>query len=421
MGYSNWSTVSSFTTKASYLPSTEEAILIASDKAAEDEFGRSVSISGDGTRCIVGAFTADPSGLSSAGKAYIFTRSGSTWTEEAILTASDKAYGNQFGHSVSISGDGTRCIVGAVFAETSGLSTAGKAYIFTRSGSTWTQEAVLTASDATTTGYFGYSVAISGDGTRCIVGSSSANPAGISNAGKAYIFTRSVSIWSQEAILIASDKAAEDAFGHSVSISGDGTRCIVGAIWADPSGFTDAGKAYIFTRSGSTWTEEAILTASDKVAGDGFSCSVSISGDGTRCIVGAYQAAPSGKSSGGKAYIFTRSGSTWTREAILSASDVKSSSFFGYSVSIDETGTRCIAGAFGADSPGTSTAGKAYIFTRSGSTWTQKAILTASDKAAYDYFGCSVAISGDGTRCIAAAYAADPSGLSTAGKAYIFA
>jgi hypothetical protein len=362
MGYSNWSATNTLTTKANYLPTTEEAILTASDKAANDYFGYSVAISSDGSRCIVGAYNADPDGITDAGKAYIFTRSGTTWTQEAILTASDKAANDQFGYSAAISSDGSRCIVGAYYADPSGVANAGKAYIFARSGTTWTQEAMLSASDKTTSDGFGRSVAISSDGSRCTVGTDGADPSGLTNAGKAYIFARSGTTWTQEAILSASDKAANDGFGRSVAISSDGSRCTVGADGADPSGITDAGKAYIFTRSGTTWTQEAMLSASDKAANDYFGRSVAISSDGSRCIVGAHGADPSGLTNAGKAYIFARSGTTWTQEAVLMANDKAANDQFGCSVAISSDGTGCIVGSQYADPSGITNAGKAYIF-----------------------------------------------------------
>jgi hypothetical protein len=118
------------TTKANYLPTAEEAIITASDKAAGDQFGWSVDIASDGSRCIVGAHHAGPSGIFSAGKVRIFARSGTTWAQEAILSASDKAASDQFGVSVAISSDGSRCIVGAYCADPAGVNLAGKAYIF---------------------------------------------------------------------------------------------------------------------------------------------------------------------------------------------------------------------------------------------------------------------------------------------------
>ena len=422
-GYSEWSNTISFTTLQNTIPAIpayEQAILTASDKAASDNFGYSVSISADGNTAIVGAVYADPSGLSNAGKAYIFTRSGTTWTEQSILTASDKAASDNFGMCASISGDGNTAIVGAYQADPSGITNAGKAYIFTRSGSTWTEQAILTASDKAVSDSFGVSVSISADGNTAIVGAVYADPSSLAEAGKAYIFTRSGTTWTEQSILTASDKAASDRFGGSVSISADGSTVIVGAYTADPSSLTDAGKVYIFTRSGTTWTEQAILIASDKAASDYFGQNVSISADGNTAIVGAERADPPSLAEAGKAYIYTRSGTIWTEQTILTASDKAASDYFGYSISISADGNTAIVGAYYADPSGLSNAGKAYIFTRSGSTWTEQAILIASDKAVNDRFGYKVAISGDSNTAIVCAYTADPSGIVDAGKVYIF-
>jgi len=266
------------------------AILDPSDGVGGDNFGYSVSIYGD--VAIVGAAGAD----SGAGKAYIFRYNGSTWVEEAILTASDKASGDAFGCSVSIYGD--VAIVGAYTADPGGVTDAGKAYIFRYNGSTWVEEAILTASDKATYDRFGNPVSIYEN--VAIVGAYDADPGGLSSAGKAYIFRYNGSNWVEEAILTASDKAADDWFGYSVSIYGN--VAIVGAYGADPGGVTDAGKAYIFRYNGSTWVEEKILSASDKATYDAFGYCVSIYGNVS--IVGAKNASPGEVSSAGKAYIF---------------------------------------------------------------------------------------------------------------------
>ena len=138
---------------------------------------------------MIGANVADPNSLINAGKAYIFSRSGTSWTEEAILTASDKAASDQFGYSVSISSDGSRVVIGAHSADSNSIENAGKAYIFMRSGIVWTEEAILTASDAVTDDQFGCSVCISSDGSRVVIGALSADPNSLINAGKAYIFS----------------------------------------------------------------------------------------------------------------------------------------------------------------------------------------------------------------------------------------
>ena len=164
-------------------------------------------------------------------------------TEEAKLTASDKITGDNFGYSVSISSDGSRVVVGARNQD-GGVTDAGAAYIFLRTGTSWAQEAKIVASDRAASDYFGWSVSISSDGSRVVVGAY-AQDGGVTDAGAAYIFLRSGTSWTQEAKIVASDRAASDYFGMSVSISSDGSRVVVGAYLQD-GGVTDAGAAYIY-------------------------------------------------------------------------------------------------------------------------------------------------------------------------------
>jgi hypothetical protein len=391
----------------------QQAKIQSSDIEALDNFGKSVSISGDGNTAIVGAQKED-TGNTDVGAAYIFTRSGSTWTEQAKIQASDKEAYDYFGDSVSISSDGNTAVVGANGEDTGGTN-AGAAYIFTRSGSTWTQQAKIQSSDIEASDTFGPSVSLSDDGNTVIVGAWQEDT-GASNAGAAYIFTRSGSTWTQQAKIQASDPQVADYFGYSVSISGDGNTAVVGAHYED-TGTTNAGSAYIFTRSGTTWSQEAMIQASDIGGGDQFGKSVSISSDSNTAIVGA-QNEDTGASNAGAAYIFTRSGSTWTQQAKIQASDKEASDYFGENVSISGDGNTVIAGARFEDT-GASDAGAAYIFTRSGSTWTQQAKIQSSDIEATDYFGYSVSISGDGNTVIAGSHYEDTGG-SLAGSAYIF-
>ena len=391
---------------------TQQAKIQASDLQAGDSFGDSVSLSSDGNTAIVGARYEDTGGAE-AGSAYIFTRSGSTWTEQAKIQASDKEAGDYFGDSVAISGDGNTAIVAAQFEDT-GAADAGAAYIFTRSGSTWTEQAKIQASDKEALDYFGYSVFISGDGNTVAVGA----PFEDTSVGSAYIFTRSGSTWTEQAKIQASDKEASDRFGISVSMSGDGNTVIAGAYKEDTGG-SDTGAAYIFTRSGSTWTEQAKIQASDKEATDRFGYSVSISGDGNTAVVGAYLE-DTGADRAGSAYIFTRSGSTWTEQAKIQASDKEAVDFFGGSVAISGDGNTVAVGSEGEDTGGAN-AGAAYIFTRSGSTWTEQAKIQASDKESLDYVGKtgSVSVSSDGNTVIVGAVGED-TGAADAGAAYIF-
>jgi len=397
----------------SWSNATQQAKIQASDAEASDLFGQSVSISSDGNTAIVGAKNEDTT-ATNAGSAYIFTRSGSTWSQQQKIQASDAYSGDQFGLSVSISGDGNTVIVGSIYQDTSATN-AGSAYIFTRSGSTWSQQAKIQASDAQDSDYFGQSVSISSDGDTAIVGARFEDTNG-SNAGSAYIFTRSGSTWSQQQKIQASDAEASDDFGWSVSISGDGNTAIVGARLEDTTA-TDAGSAYIFTRSGSTWSQQAKIQASDAEASDDFGYSVSISSDGNTAIVGA-DTEDTTASNAGSAYIFTRSGSTWSQQAKIQASDAQANDQFGWSVSISGDGDTAIVSAYLEDTSGTS-AGSAYIFTRSGTTWSQQAKVQASDAQSADEFGYSVSISSDGDTAIVGARFESTTAAS-AGSAYIF-
>ena len=383
-----------------------EAKLTASDGAAEERFGDSVSISGD--YAIVGAPRDDDNGDRS-GSAYIFKYNGGSWIQQTKLTASDGEAYDWFGWSVSMSGD--YAIVGAPYDDDNG-GASGSAYIFKRSGSSWTQQAKLTASDGATGDVFGLSVSISRD--YAVVGAH-LDGDNSTDSGSAYIFKRVGTIWSEQAKLTASDGAAEDWFGCSVSISGD--YAIVGAVWDDDNGY-HSGSAYIFKRSGSSWTQQAKLTAPDGAAEDLFATAVSISGD--YAIVGASYDDDNGINSG-SAYIFKRNGTSWLEQAKLIPPDsIDSSYHFGNSVSI--SGDYAIIGArygykYVSELNHARDGGSAYIFKRSGASWIQEAKLRASDGASHDYFGSSVSISGD-YAIVGAPY--DDDNGSASGSVYVY-
>ncbi len=322
----------------------ENAALPASDGAANDYFGYSVSISG--IDAIIGAYGNDDNG-SESGSAYIFCRNDIGWIEQTKLTASDGEAEDWFGSSVSISGN--YAIVGAHGVDDNG-SKSGSAYIYYRSDTGWTEQAKLTASDGAYEDHFGGSVSISGD--YAIIGAVDDDDNGY-ESGSAYIFYRSGSSWTEQAKLTASDAQVSDWFGGSVSISGD--YAIVGAPGVDDNG-NNSGSAYIFHRSGSSWVQQTKLTASDAAEGDYFGYSVSISGD--YAIIGAFKDDDNGTDSG-SAYIFYRSGSNWTQQAKLTASNAAEFDHFGCSVSI--SGDYAIIGAHGDDDNG-SDSGAAYIF-----------------------------------------------------------
>ena len=366
-----------------------------------------VSISEDGNTAIVGAYQDDAvvgnNTIIAAGAAYIFTWSGTSWTQQQKIQASDKQAIDFFGASVAISGDGNTAIVGA-FQEDTGGTSAGAAYIFTRSGTSWSEQQKIQASDKQGGDYFGQDVAISEDGNTAIVGAYREDTGG-THAGAAYIFTWSGTTWTQQQKIQASDKQTSDEFGKSVAISGDGNTAIVGARVEDAvvgsNTIWSTGAAYIFTWSGTTWSEQQKIQASDKQGDDQFGQDVAISGDGNTVIVGAYTE-DTGATNAGAVYIFTRSGTTWSQQSKIQASDKQAYDFFGNSVSISEDGNTAIVGAYREDPGGTTDAGAAYIFTWSetSSSWSEQQKIQASDKQASDEFGGSVAISGDGDTAI---------------------
>ncbi|HUN81536.1 MAG TPA: FG-GAP repeat protein [Phycisphaerae bacterium] len=376
----------------------------ATDGAAGDNFG--ISVAFDGDTAIVGAWGADTTGGTDAGAAYVLIRNGGLWSQQAKLIASDGATNDNFGLSVAVSGD--TAVVGA-----SGLG-GGAAYVYVRSGVTWTQQAKLTASDAAAGDEFGVSVAI--EGNTIVVGAASDDNTGGADAGSAYVFTRSGTFWAQQAKLTASDGAAGDSFGYSVALSG--SSAIVGAGSDDTTAGSNAGSAYVFIRCGTVWTEQAKLVASDGAANDAFGVSVAISGD--MAIVGASGDDTPAGSDAGSAYVFTRSGGAWVQQAKLTASDAGAGDQFGISVAIDRD--TVIIGAYTDDVPSGSNAGSVYVFTANidtcSSPWTQQAKLTASDGAAGDEFGYAVAIAHD--TAVVGVFSDDTAAGGEAGSMYVY-
>jgi len=348
----------------------EDVKLTASNGKSNDYFGCSVSISGD--YAIVGVYQ-------NRGAAYVFKREGTSWTQQAELTCQRGYTAGLFGDSVSISGD--YAIVDAQDYKGSPHSF----FIFRREGTSWTQQAEF---------YYRYNYS---DYTGVLV-SISGNYA----IGGANIFECVGSSWAQQAELLKPDLGRYERFGNSVSISGDyvivATRPLFGLV-------------YIFKREGESWTQQAELASLDSSAEDSFGCSVSIDGD--YAVVGAERDGSSGENSGA-AYIYKRSGSTWSEQTKLIASDSTDWALFGNSVSIK--GDYAVIGADGDDENGKNS-GSAYIFEREGAGWVQKTKLTAWDGTNQDYFGLSVSIDGDYV-IVGAPYDDDKGGNT--GSAYIF-
>ncbi len=342
---------------------TEQQELAASDGLAYDEFGWSVSVSGD--TAVIGA-----SGRNNAqGAAYVWVRSGGEWSQQQELTASDGAMLDEFGYSVSVSGD--TAVIGAWNKTINLQQQQGAAYVFVRSGGVWTMQQELTASDAAQDDGFGLSVSVSGD--TAVIGAPGKN----GGQGATYVFVRSGGAWSQQQELTASDGAVGDYFGWSVALSGG--MVAIGA----SSKNTGQGAAYVFALSGGTWGQPQELTASDGTAGDSFGYSVSMSGN--TVVIGA----PSENRLQGAAYGFVLSGGVWGQQQKLTASDGAAGDSFGNSVSV--SGATAVIAAYHKNAD----QGAAYLFALSGGTWGQPLELTASVGVANDYFGYSASVSGD--------------------------
>ena len=245
-------------------------------------------------------------------------------------------------------------------------------------------ETKIQASDKAENDYFGWDVAIDANNTTVVVGSYRDE----SGRGSVYVFTKSGGSWSQSAKIQASDKAADDYFGMSVDISGDGNTIVVGAPQEDDGG-ANAGKVYVFTLSGSTWSQAATITGSDIGAGDQFGRPVAINKDGDTIVCSARTQ----NSNAGAVYVFTGSGSSWSQQTKLTGS-AGASEYFGITSSLSADGNKlAISGFVQGDG-----VNKVYIYNRSGSTWSSPTTLTKSDTNAFGFGG--LAFSDDGTRLV---------------------
>jgi hypothetical protein len=316
---------------------------VASDGADEEYFGWSVALDGD--TAVVGAPQLSDTGIAPGG-VYVFTRTGGVWTEQAKLLASDPTHVDSLGQAVALDGD--TAVVGAPNDDAYGPY-SGSAYVFTRSGSTWTEQAKLLASDGAEWDRFGYSVALDGD--TVVIGAYLDDDNGDAS-GSSYVFTRTGILWTEQAKLMPSDGEEQHRFGYSVALDSD--TVIIGA-YGDSDNSWNSGAAYVFTRTGTLWTQEAKLLASDGDWVDFFGLSVALDGD-TALI--SSQDDDNGQDSG-SAYVFTRAGGVWTEQAKLLASDGTDLDYFALAVAIDSD--TAVIGAPDDDDNGEDS-GSAYVF-----------------------------------------------------------
>jgi len=374
---------------------TQQAYIKASNTDSEDFFGIAVSLFGDTLAVGAGGESSAATGINGnqldnsatgSGAVYVFTRSGSTWSQQAYIKASNTEAEDGFGRSLSLGAD--TLAVSAIWEDSSasGLNgdqnnndalQSGAVYVFTRSGTTWSQQAYIKASNPGADDLFGLSLQLSGDTLAVGAPYEDSSSSGVngaqnnlaSNSGAVYVFTRSGSIWSQQAFIKASNTGANDLFGYGLTLDGD--TLVVGAPRED-SGATgiggdqasnavfDAGAAYVFVRSGSNWSQQAYLKASNTGTNDRFGESVSLSGD-FLAIAAAWEDSNATGLNGnqlsnsdadsGAVYVFRRSGNQWSQLAYIKASNTDPNDYFGRAIALDSN--RLAIGAFWEDSAAT--------------------------------------------------------------------
>jgi hypothetical protein len=406
LGYKTGQVILQVDDQAAAYPITVDPLVYLEQKvyttdAAQDCFGVSVALSGD--TALVGAYFDDVGVNEDQGSVMVFIRMGTVWIQQQKLIAEDGEAGDKFGISVALDGD--TALVGAYQDDTGASFDQGSAYVFVRDGAFWTQQAKLTADDGEADDWFGTSVAVSGD--IALVGAFYDGVGDNQGQGTATVFVRSGTSWAQQAKLTAEDGAAWDNFGSSVALSGD--TALVGA-FNDDAG----GSAYVFVVSGSTWMQQDKLTTTDGVTGDYFGCSVALSGD--TALVGAYSDDVGVNAEQGSASVYVRSGTDWALQAKLTATDGSAGDLFGFSVAL--AGDTALVGAIWDDIGLNTGQGSAYVYTRHGTTWTQQGQLTAADGAVDDWYGVSAVLAG--TTALVGAFYDDVGVNADQGSAYFY-
>ncbi|MCC7014781.1 MAG: FG-GAP repeat protein [Planctomycetes bacterium] len=385
---------------------TEEALLQA-QLGGLGGVGSAVEVQGD--RCVVG-YPRGSSGLS--GRAMVYRRSAGSWTIEQTLQAADDLVGNLFGNALALDGD--TLVVGARGTVVNGFGLAGAAYVFVRSGTTWTQQAKLVPSDPEQNAEFGYALTLDGD--TCAVGAPQSTTNGTQYAGATYVFVRNGSSWTQQQRIVPNAPFSYiygSRSGRAVALAGNSLLIGAPTSFDLASNTILAGRVFEWVRSGPSWSQVAELTPNDAPDGRQFGCSIGY--DGSRAIIGAWSEndLPSGTSVG-TAYVFRRAAG-WQQEAELPRAGIDNGDNFGLSVDLD--GARAVVGAQNAASSAGTSTGTLRVFEFDGATWGEKLALAGSATAVGDKLGTAVAL--DGTMLIAGAPAASVPGLSS-GEAYVW-
>jgi hypothetical protein len=372
--------------------------LTGAGESGPGSFGGDVALSADGSTALVGG----PDDGGGAGAAWAFTRSGATWSPQgAALYGGDESGPAAFGLSVALSADGNTALVGGP----NDNEGAGAAWVFTRSGSNWTQLGPkLIGGGESGAGSFGVDVALSADGNTALIGA----PDDADGVGAAWVFTRSGSSWIQQGPKLTG--GAEDGpgeFGASVALSGDGSTALTGGPLDNAA--SEVGAAWAFTRSGGVWSQQGSkLTGSGAFAGNWFGWTVAVSGDGNLAVVGGYP----DTAAQGRTWAFVRAAGTWTAQtapSVFGAGDA----YFGYGVGLSSDGNIAVVGG-PSDSGNT---GAVWTFSHASFGWSQLGPkLTGTGAVGAAGVGSVVAASADGSTVLAGG----PGDSDSAGAAWVF-
>jgi hypothetical protein len=314
--------------------------LTGEQKTGRSDFGESVALSADGNTALIGA----PYERGDLGAATVFTRSGSTWTQQGPRLIGEGEGGSAFlGGSVALSADGNTALISGIADSNS----SGAVWVFTRSGSSWTQQGkkLTDAADPAGCGcLFGESVALSSDGNTALIGAprddEGQEPPKPHTFGAALVFTRSGSTWTEQGNELTGATARNfegGPFGLSVALSSDGNTALIAGYCNN-----NRGGVWAFTRSGSMWSQPGTeLTGADQSGACAFGSSVSLSSDGNTALIGG----PQDSEGFGAAWIFTRSGSTWTQQGRkLRGAKQSGGGLFGQSVALSSDGSTALVG-----------------------------------------------------------------------------
>ena len=516
------------------LPIKQVAYIKASNAEAYDHFGcgggnqghtgTSIAVSGDANTMAVGApfesggaagvnGNQSDNSVYAAGAVYVYVRQGNSWTQQAYVKASNPGQNDHFGSSVALSRDGNTMAVAAHWESSAAtgingdqkddsLPQAGAVYVFTRTGTTWTQQAYVKASNTGNAAQgdgdqFGFSLALSGDGNTLAVGAITEDSAAqqingnekddsAQSAGAVYVFARTGTTWRQQAYVKAATQAAGDLMGFSVALSSDGNTLAAAAFNENGSGrginpphdnkFGGSGALYVFTRQNGSWSQQAYIKGSRSEPSDGFGFATSISADGNTIVVGAGDEAcltpgidppgcaddaPPGRGANiwvGAVYVFVRNGTTWSEQSFIKAPNARPYNSFGVRLAISGDGNTLAVSSYLEDSAARGVrppqiqqfliqsifnawrehkneaeeSGALYVFTRTGAKWTAGAIIKSDNNDAGDEFGSAVAVSGDGHTIVAGAHQEDSAARGVngnqadnsapdSGAAYVFA